>query len=1088
MSTFRRRALAAAWMVSLVAGVAGVGVIEGRAQVASGGLTQVASTDLPESMAGDNTTPMIDVKARRVFLPCASCGTGADPNDVLFYVFDADTGHQVGVMRRGTVTRSYLGRGFAVDPDHGVLYQMALGGSAFTDDPGNVDLQQLWAFDTHTQALIAHVAMPGVMGGSVGLYYSSADRLLYAVGADPQHNSSVTDGVVKAIDPVTLAVRWSTSLGTKCKAPAHTWSQTVLGEVTIAGSSYLYTVCQIQPFSSAEGVVRVTLPPSPGTSSGTLALPVDVYPGLVAGNGGGTDSVFVPSSGRIVTTVSNVDYSAFGVYVFDPQTNSYVAAPTLFSRGSDRYVQITQPSLGVDPVSGRVYSASWKFSGTFDSNGNRCTAYVPSSAAFATAEANLDSNSASVAPLADQTFEPTDQYTVAFDPVTRNLWTMDHPRDPSKPCDATSANAYQHVMRLVVFHDDSPPAARETSRNWDSGTRDVSGAAAVGFAAASQASSYGVQYDVTPTGIDGVLNETNAIGCDSPQTQFQGWADAVSGPGKLHSPSSPPLPAAYHAMCNGNPREVTFAHVSKTSLDASEATAEAVAADASGGTARDMQTATDVSQPAAYPTTSAGYVAGLCQVADITASQCSTVNVMAAVCQQDGIAADQCSVAALTAKGCADHGVAQATPAPNATADPGADSQRALCRLALPYLTGQQMPFTPAPCSDNGTSPQVSGPHHTDQLKLGGSPFAAPANTPGWSEVTCSYTGMVAEGEASTDTASIGLPVSVHSATADAVSQRDMPNGSEAKADSVVTGIDVPGVLHIGRLEVHGLTRAYGKAGSNAATYSCTVSDVTIDMPGGGSQSLPSSAPALPVGVPSAPSAPAGPPPPQIRIPGTTSCSDPDLLADVEQLNQQLEGTLQVEFPRPARSTDAGVRDDEVVVRVSPRGYIAEVAPSTVRVNQDDILLDERTLEEPALVITYIGDTQSRHSRFVTRIGGIAASSRYGLFPLDDAGGDDGATLSTDGGSQQPPESGTTGVVGPDGITPALTPVTPGSPGGGGIPGALRRLAQAVVEGINVLLQHPGLIPPLLAVWLMLGLPGYMVNRRRVLLAATGGR
>jgi hypothetical protein len=56
-------------------------------------------------------------------------------------------------------------------------------------------------------------------------------------------------------------------------------------------------------------------------------------------------------------------------------------------------------------------------------------------------------------------------------------------------------------------------------------------------------------------------------------------------------------------------------------------------------------------------------------------------------------------------------------------------------------------------------------------------------------------------------------------------------------------------------------------------------------------------------------------------------------------------------------------------------------------------------------------------------------------------------------------------------------------PGGG-----FQNIVASIVDGIRFLWQHPGLIPPLLAVWGLLAWPWYVLSRRRALTAVMGGR
>lgn len=1068
----RRRRLialaAVAWLGMAMLTLGFVGRFGAAADYQSA-LSRVASMPLPDGVSLDApSAPILDPVARRALVVC---DFGCNPNQVasmpFLLSFDMDTHTLVKTVPYSAVSSSFLNiyRSYAVDPSHQRIYLAIQDPTA--SDPGNTAPTTIAIINSRTLAIEKKVFVAGSDAGTIGFYYSQADGVLYM--ATMKTPSLAETAEIVALDPNSLTQLWTASIGSTCKAlMPGTKSPTPLGEYTVDGQASLYTVCSLNgsPQAPPRGVVRVALPAQPSQAKTAPALTVDAFPGIIEGQNSDLQSYFVPADGRMVSMVGNRDGSSTGVYVFDPRTATYVAEPTLFSTGANHNLTYFAPNIGIDPSSGRVYGHSFEYAQL----GAGCYGYAPNSNVFAMAEAGLVQNATTQVRSADELLNDGASGELTFDPVHRELWEIDQPRDPNSGCSATGP--FPQKAKLVVFHDNIPPVKAGNARNWDAPTTDMQESSSTGFNASTQASAYGAHYALAPSGIEGTFSGTTED-CNSLESNYNAFAGLLSRTGQSF-PAFAPMPAQYHAFCNSNPRDITFAHVLNASLDGSEARAAAIAADTGADTARDVSNATNISNPTAYPQTSVGWLASLCAAAGQQVD-CSMSSVLQAVCAQDKISSSQCSVGAVVAKGCTDNGL-PTTPSPSASPSPIDDTTRALCQMSLPYLTGENPPFTPAACNDDGTAPQDPGVSHTNQASGGSFPQPLPVTLPGASQTTCNFVGNVAYGRAEMNGANLDAPVFANTAFADARAGRDAVKGSTASADSIVNGIDIFGLVQIGRLEVHATANAHGRPGTNSATYTCTVSHVVINPL---ATSIPGPTPTSPN-----PTAPA-----PIQFPGTYNCDDQALHNDIDQLNHQLTGLLQIEFPSVQHSGPT-VPDDDVVLRVSPKGYIAQIAASKVRQNSDALMVNERMIEEPALLVTYINDSSSEHSRFEARFGGVALASAYGIYSQGDFSGG-GDTGSVDNSLPLAlPSSAPVGNLdnGPQGGGTPPQPPLGNSGGNNGGGGPINQAIQAIVDGINVLRQHPELIPPLLAVWALLGLPGYLASRRYALVAATSGR
>lgn len=384
-----------------------------------------------------------------------------------------------------------------------------------------------------------------------------------------------------------------------------------------------------------------------------------------------------------------------------------------------------------------------------------------------------------------------------------------------------------------------------------------------------------------------------------------------------------------------------------------------------------------------------------------------------------------------------------------------------------PFLTGIPLPYAPARCGDNGTDAKQQSTE--SPLTVHGLPNNSPLTYPGSASVACSFAGQTAAGHAQQVSASVGGPLSDPVAAMSAISdvnvKRDTTDGSMATSTATVKDISVGSFLHIASLTASATATAHGRPGTNGTVYSCQIHGLTVSLPA--NVSLPDSV--------------------KSNIPDA-SCGSSQVRQLVDALNGIFSGQMNISFPAaptPADNPPGG--SGGVVQRRSPRGYLSEVALSDLDQTQNAILINDPSIEKPAMVVTLYLDNNYSRNRLVTSFAGVAATARYGIFPLDSGGGDSLGSGSTD----SVPDSGvlTNPVDGSgsneNGTPPVAETATPNQPGPGGFNPL--KIAQAIVDGFRFLLQHPELIPPVLAVWLLLVSPGYLLARRRALVSATEG-
>ncbi len=940
--------------------------------------------------------------------------------------YDLDTFRQVASVSRSAAEIPSFP--WSLDPSRHVLFHLG--------DNKAV----LRGLDTRTLQTVVTAALPqDYTDGGSALLWSQRDHLVYVI-----HNADQTVEV-NAIDP------WSGSSGTikwtsylqGCNLTASNNNPAALGESS--DGQYLYSVCYLPGGTRASaGVVRLQLPPAnaqllPGNIwRGT----VDIYPGLVTGGLG--NSLWVPGSDRMVTLVSSNGERGWSAYVFDTKTLHYVFAPGLYNPPSDGNVwYASAPAFAVDPQSGRMLAQSSALTET-PGAGGLCKYATPGTNSLALAETSIAGASVLHLPVPDGTLNGEGRIG-GYDPV-RHDWLLFSDHVPA----VSSCNPFgvPDAAYIVVLHDNVPGASTPPVSNPDAGTTNVAEQPGVtAFNASSDASAYGVRYALGPSGAEGVMTNgtvlaTGTCNLDS----YVAQTGATMGfPLALQAP---PLPPQYHAFCNSDGRTATFAHVDKVTLDGSEARATSITADTDNETGRDLSGGTDYSAPGTYSDSVTGFV--------------NTAN------PAGGPPAPTPCPSAAPAPG---------QPAPLAPGLPTPTSAgTTTCDQALnpaqPYLSGLALPYRPASCGDNGS--EAKNNSAPAPLQLHGlppnDPSTNPLTYPGSASVRCSFIGQVASGHADQSSASVGGPLaepaSAMTATADAAVARTVSDGSTATATSTVKNISIGSFLHIASLTVSASAAAHGRPHTNPTDYSCTVTGVAVTLPT--NVSLP---PGVPTSIPSA------------------NCSDANVTALTDALNRILVGVVHIAFPAaPTIQNGPPGGMAGAVQRQSPGGYLSEVALSDLDQIQNGILTNDTSIEQPGLVVTYYLDNAYSRNHLVASFAGVAASARYGIFLLDNPSSGTPSELGSG------PDAGALGALpgtSGSGSSPLPVVATGGgggssqSPGGGGF--SPLRVAQAIVDGFRFLFQHPELIPPVLAVWLLFVGPGYLLSRRRALLVATEG-
>ena len=1006
-------------VVGSLGAVGWLGAITAVHGVASSDMSLVARVALPSGYGADASGVVIDPVNRRAAVALGLDAVSGHAGSVVSY--DLDSFKPVGSAPHENVNP----KEWAVDPFHGHVF---VGGANAID-----------VYDETGQTPPKQYLLPSAFSGdqSWGMAYSSKDDILYVVTGPQSRSFSAV-----AIDASNGHVLWQDSPQGCSNGIANTAGELV--GLSLDGT-HLYTFCQLQAayingLGGAQGsgaVMSLQLPPDSRNLTGCVTATgaclyngtVQLYAGIVTGTSG-ADAIWIPGTPqqpieRVFAVVPSG--AGWASYIFDTHTQHFVGAPTLFQPAANTNVHYDFIGFGADQATGRVFTQDSAY--TLDGrqpDGTLCQNRLSSENTFQITEAATIGNASYGIPTGDPKLSTAS--VMGYDPVRQNLWIY------SLPWAATPCNSGLHAKQseIDVYHVGLPPAQIGSRGDPDTATSNIPEAAGLTSAnAGAQASAYGVRYEMAPSGVEGPLTfastGTGTLTC-SPSTLYTQILTAIPG---LPALSNPPQPPQYTAFCHAGTRRATFAEVPAVSLDAAEVRAQAIAGETDRASAQDLETASNVASPGPTVDSEVGYVLNAAGQPD--PQQCMVKD------PTTGGMTDRCAVPSQVA----------------------------------PYVSGQALPYRPAACDDSGSSPGLRTADNSVQIgqppppSPSASPSPAltlPVSAPGAASAQCSFTtgAPQATGQAQSNQASLGLPISVHDTSASASVSRTSAQGSVASAVSTAHGINIAGLVQIGRLQVTATVSAHGRPGTAHTTYDCEVSGLNLTP-----------IPGLP-----APSVPQG----------TMTCAQAQGYVDQLQINSTFTGRLSIEFPTAYdNASTAPLQGYGVVRQATPRGYLAQVQKSPLNQIQDSILTSAQDVEEPALVITEIVDTTQERNRLVATFGGVATTATYGIFPLnqDFSGPDSGGAGGLVGGGPD------TGVVAPapGGTEPGNAPAAPPSQRNVAAhpPTGIGAVAQAIVDGFRFLAQHPGLIPALVAVWLLFAAPGYLLARRRTLLAATGG-
>lgn len=330
----------------------------------------------------------------------------------------------------------------------------------------------------------------------------------------------------------------------------------------------------------------------------------------------------------------------------------------------------------------------------------------------------------------------------------------------------------------------------------------------------------------------------------------------------------------------------------------------------------------------------------------------------------------------------------------------------------------------PVVCADFGFSGgEVTGPDasvHCDagKARAGGSAVAQPAR-------------LVASVAGHPEAVPSGLTVKVADSAVDSAREADGTLVSTVRAEA--EGIDLAGVVQIGRVAAQATVRAHGRPGTAAATYERSVTGLVVS--------------------------------------GHKVCDTDCPLPLVKQVvDQAFGGRIVVDFPEP----DAYAAPDGSAARVTDNRY-----RHVERVTFDDVP-DDATVAPAMEVTVYLDGTSS--SRLIVGLAAVSTQERYRIFrvgseppppppppappvPLPPVPADPAGPVTGDGGT-------TVTRTGGDGAErPAVAaPQTPGD------------LVQRLRDGLKVVMRSPGQLAGVAALWALLALPAYLAARRRLLL------
>lgn len=280
------------------------------------------------------------------------------------------------------------------------------------------------------------------------------------------------------------------------------------------------------------------------------------------------------------------------------------------------------------------------------------------------------------------------------------------------------------------------------------------------------------------------------------------------------------------------------------------------------------------------------------------------------------------------------------------------------------------------------------------------------------------------------DTPPLPDSVQIRHASSHVKTERLASGVTKTTATAEADGIDILGVVQIGKVVATAVTETHGRHGTAHATYTRTFSDVTVN--------------------------------------GTAVCTASCSFSTVqEKVNDALAGRANIDVPTPAKVQ-------------SPGGTTAEVSTDVYR-HEEDTLLNEEPADSvvtPAMMISVYTDGTAQ-SRLLVRLATLSSKQSYRIIDTSESEWvDHGPVPGPPVRVVTPGKAGTpttTETIG--GTHDTSTPTAIGSTGGdnGGLFGS-------VLNGLRVVFRSPGQVAGIAAVWLLLALPAYLSARRRLLL------
>ena len=256
---------------------------------------------------------------------------------------------------------------------------------------------------------------------------------------------------------------------------------------------------------------------------------------------------------------------------------------------------------------------------------------------------------------------------------------------------------------------------------------------------------------------------------------------------------------------------------------------------------------------------------------------------------------------------------------------------------------------------------------------------------------------------------------------------RNDRDGLVARAIAIVQDVAIGGRVRIGEIRAEAMARAKGRPGTAAGTFERFIENVRIDTDGNGTVDF--------------------------------SCEQCRPQAVAAAIEQALPGQVKVEFPQP----------DPVWFGGSRGGYQAVVQKETFRGYAEKTLNDDDSPEVTGMQLTFFADARAGRSRQVVQLAGVQTESHYGIY-----------LLGSDAPEPTPEPEPTLAPV------PTIAPTIdvpeapkPPQPVVAGTKTVTESFVRRIAAGSHVALANPKDALLLGTLWLFLGLPAYLIWRRR---------